>query len=97
MHIVTLIAIGLVLLLCFVAMGRVCYSEGGVGKGAWYFFQVWLVIAVVNAGYGIVSAKLPILNEVAAFMPIFGVPGGIAYLLSRRFSVPAVGQGRRSQ
>jgi hypothetical protein len=47
---------------------------------------VWLVAAILNGAFGVLYADIPILNEVAAFIPIFGIPAAIAWYLSRRFS-----------
>jgi hypothetical protein len=43
----------------------------------------WLAAAAGNAAYGVLGAGIPILNEIGAFVPIFGVPAVFALVLSR--------------
>jgi hypothetical protein len=45
---------------------------------------VWLLISIANGVVGVVQAGIPVLNEIGAFIPIFGVPAAVAWYLSRR-------------
>jgi hypothetical protein len=38
----------------------------------------------VNGAVGVVYAKIPVGNEIAAFIPIFGIPAAAAWYVSRR-------------
>jgi hypothetical protein len=42
------------------------------------FVALWYVVAVVNAGLGVMSAGYPLRSEIAAFVPVFGVPAAAA-------------------
>ena len=53
-------------------------------EGTRYFVWVWLVISVLNGFYGHVRAGIPALNEIGAFVPIFGIPAALAWYLMRR-------------
>ena len=39
---------------------------------------------IANGVVGVVQAGIPLLNEIGAFIPIFGVPAAVAWYLSRR-------------
>ena len=40
--------------------------------------------ALANGVVGVVQAGIPMLNEIGAFIPIFGVPAAVAWYLSGR-------------
>jgi hypothetical protein len=86
MHIVMVVVFGLVSLGIFAAAATVINKSGRSVDGARAFIWVWLVAAILNGAFGVLYADIPILNEVAAFIPIFGIPAAIAWYLSRRFS-----------
>jgi hypothetical protein len=82
MHILIVVAVGLVAL-------AVCYFGAGVigksaAQGAALFIWLWLAASVVNGIFGVVRAGIPILNEIGAFIPIFGIPAAIAWYLAYR-------------
>jgi hypothetical protein len=52
--------------------------------GTRHFVWVWFVISVLNGLYGHVRAGIPAVNEVGAFIPIFGIPAAVAWYLMRR-------------
>jgi hypothetical protein len=52
--------------------------------GAVIFVWVWLAASVVNGAVGVIYANIPLVNEIAAFIPIFGIPAAAAWYLSRR-------------
>ena len=83
MHVVVVVVIGLIVLTAFF-FGASLIGRGGPA-GAFVFIWVWLVIAVGNAVYGVMRAGIPLLNEVGAFIPIFGVPAAAAWYLAFRY------------
>jgi len=50
---------------------------------------VWLIASIANGAVGVLQAGIPLLNEIAAFIPIFGIPTGVAWYLSRRLGAAA--------
>jgi hypothetical protein len=84
MHIVMLIAGGLVLLALMV-VGAMLLGQGRrMAEAARLFIWLWFAVAVVNGIIGVVRAGIPVINEIAALVPIFGVPAAAAWLLARR-------------
>lgn len=81
MHILIFLMIGLALLAIMHYGPR---FAGFSFEGAWYFIFVWLGISIVNGFYGHLRAGIPAINEVGAFIPIFGIPAAVAWLLMRR-------------
>lgn len=53
-------------------------------NGARVFIWVWLIVAIANGIYGHIRAGIPLMNEVGAFIPIFGIPAALAWYLMRR-------------
>ncbi len=53
-------------------------------NGALYFVWLWLVISIANGLYGHFRVGIPALNEIGAFLPIFGIPAALAWFLKRR-------------
>jgi hypothetical protein len=84
-HILILVAIGLIVLALFVLVGRFAGGRGHGADGARAFIWVWLLTAIANGAVGVMQAGIPLLNEIGAFIPIFGVPAVVAWYLSRRF------------
>jgi hypothetical protein len=84
-HIITVVAFGLVALAVFVAGATLLNRSGWAVDGAYAFIWVWLAAALVNGAVGTVLVGIPLINELAAFVPIFGIPAGAAWYLSRRF------------
>jgi hypothetical protein len=81
MHVLVFVVIGVALL----AVMHYGPRFAGLNvNGAWYFTWTWLAISVLNALYGHVRVGIPVLNEVAAFVPIFGIPAALAWFLLRR-------------
>jgi hypothetical protein len=81
MHILMFVAIGVVLLAVMHFGPRVA---GLTVAGAGYFIWVWLAVSVLNGLYGHLRVGIPVLNEIGAFIPIFGIPAALAWLLLRR-------------
>jgi membrane associated rhomboid family serine protease len=82
MHIAMLVAAGLVGLAAFYfganLMGRT--REQGAARFIW----IWLAASILNAAVGVMQAGIPVVNEIGAFIPIFGIPAGIAWYLAYR-------------
>ncbi len=81
MHILMVTVAGLVLL------GVMHFGPGLLGQtfdGARIFIWVWLALAIVNGLYGHFHAGIPVLNEIGAFIPIFGIPAALAWYLTRK-------------
>ena len=83
MHIVVVVVIGLIVLAAFF-FGSSLIGKGGP-SGAFVFIWVWLVIAIGNGVFGVMRAGIPVLNEIGAFIPIFGIPAAIAWYLAYRY------------
>jgi hypothetical protein len=81
MHILMFVVIGVALL------AVMHYGPRFVGMnvdGAWYFIWVWLAVSVLNGFYGHIRAGIPVLNEIGAFILIFGIPAALSWFLMRR-------------
>ena len=50
-------------------------------RGAVLFIGAWLIASVLNGAVGVFRAGIPLINEIGAFIPIFGIPAGVAGLL----------------
>jgi hypothetical protein len=88
-HILLLVVIGLIVLALFVFVGRFAGGRGHGADGARAFIWIWLLTAIANGAVGVVQAGIPLLNEIGAFIPIFGVPAAAAWYLSRRSEAAA--------
>ena len=89
MHVLILIVVGLAVLAAFVLVARLIGARGHAINGASAFIWVWLIASVANGVVGVMRVGIPLLNEIAAFIPIFGVPAGVAWYLSRRLGAAA--------
>jgi hypothetical protein len=87
MHIVMVVAIGLIVLTAFFFGASLMGRSGR--DGAFVFIWVWLAVAIGNGIFGVVRAGIPVLNEVGAFIPIFGVPAIAAWYLAYRYGAAA--------
>ena len=67
------------------------FGAGLLGKtgaqGAYAFLWVWLVCSIANGIFGVVRAGIPVINEIAAFIPIYGIPAAVAWYLAYRYGV----------
>ena len=84
MHILILIVVGHLVLAAFVLVARVINRGGNTVDGTRPFIWVWLLGSIANGAVGIFQAGIPMVNEIGAFIPIFGVPAAVAWYLSRR-------------
>ena len=83
MHILMFVAIGVAVLAVMHYGPR---FAGLTFDGSWYFIWIWLVVSILNGLYGHVRVGIPVLNEIGAFIPIFGIPAALAWYLMRRGS-----------
>ena len=83
MHILMVTMAGLVGLVVFyfgaTLMGRPRAS------GAALFIPVWLLATILNGAVGVFRAGIPLINEIGAFIAIFGIPAAIAWYLAYRY------------
>ncbi len=84
MHVAMVVAFGLIALAVFY-FGAGLFQRSG-STGAAVFIWVWLAAALVNGTIGVLRAGIPVLNEVAAFVPIFGIPAVAAWYLAYKYS-----------
>jgi hypothetical protein len=82
MHILTLVVFGLVALTVFVFGARLFNRSGQAGAAA--FIGVWLIASILNGAVGVMRAGIPLINEIGAFIPIFGIPAAAAWYLATR-------------
>jgi hypothetical protein len=82
MVIITLTIIGFVVLGVVVGITRLLNKQPADGAQA--FIWLWLVASLINGAYGYFGHNIPLINEVGAFIVIFGVPAGAAWYLSKR-------------
>lgn len=82
MHIVIWTGAGLVLLAAFILVGRLIGVKATTAAGV--FAAIWLIAALYNFHDGWANHGIPFVNEVAALVPIFGIPAAAAWFWSRR-------------
>ena len=85
MHILIVTLIGL-MALAVLYFGARLLGVGGAA-GASLFIWVWLAAAVVHGILGVARAGIPVINEIGAFIPIFGIPAALAWFLAFKFRV----------
>jgi hypothetical protein len=83
-HILMIVVAGLVALGVFAFGGHLLDGQAGMRRAVRVFIWVWLVASAVNAVFGVVQAGIPVINEIGAFIPIFGIPAALAWYLARR-------------
>lgn len=86
MHILNWTVGGLLVLALFIiAAGLINRSRGTrFIDGAKFFVGVWFFAALFNFYNGWAEHGIPFVNEIAAFVPIFGIPAAAAWLWVRR-------------
>jgi hypothetical protein len=82
MHILIVVVGGLAGLAAFWFGYRMLGRSGAAGAAL--FIRVWLVASLLNAAVGVFKAGIPLVNEIGAFIPIFGIPAAIAWYLAYR-------------
>lgn len=84
MHILKVTLTGLVALLVFYLVSRFVLKNAGLtAQMANAFIGVWFLYAAWNFYNGAVNHGIPVVNEIAAFVPMFGIPAAAAWYLSR--------------
>jgi hypothetical protein len=83
MHILMLVVIGLVVLAAFF-FGAGLFNRSRQ-TGASVFIWTWLAASLVNAAAGVVHAGIPVVNEAAALIPIFGIPAAAGWYLAYKY------------
>lgn len=84
MHIVMVTVVGLILLAVFIGVSWVMNKSAQGAPGASIFIWFWLAASIANGAVGVARAGIPILNEIGAFIPIFGIPAAAAWFYLRR-------------
>lgn len=86
MHVALWTGAGLLLLAVFVALGILVGAKRGATPAniGGLFAGIWLIAALYNGYNGWANHSIPLINEIAAFVPIFGVPAAAAWFWSRR-------------
>jgi len=79
-HVVMVTVAGLAGLALFYFGARLMGREGQ--DGARVFIWAWLAAALLNAAVGVVHAGIPVVKELGAFVPIFGIPAAAAWYLA---------------
>jgi hypothetical protein len=82
MHILMVVIGGLVGLAAFYFGYRMFGRSGAAGAAL--FIWVWLAASILNGAVGVLGAGIPVINEVGAFVLIFGIPAAIAWYLAYR-------------
>jgi hypothetical protein len=82
MHIVIVVIVGLAALAAFYFGAPLCNRSRQAGAAV--FVWVWLTAALINGIAGVLRAGIPVLNEIGAFVPIFGIPALAAWYLATR-------------
>jgi hypothetical protein len=80
MHVLMFVVIGLVALAALY-FGAALFGRSGQ-TGAYVFIWAWLAASLINGAVGVLRAGIPLLNEIGAFIPIFGIPAGVAWYLA---------------
>lgn len=84
MHILKVTLTGIAVLVAFYLVSRFALRNPGLSVHlANIFIGGWLIYAVWNFYNGAVNHGIPVINEIAAFVPMFGIPAGLAWYLSR--------------
>jgi hypothetical protein len=74
----------------FVVLAATMFIATSTGKraadGARIFIWLWLVASLINGAYGFFGHSIPLINEVGAFIVIFGAPAAVAWFVSKKFT-----------
>lgn len=88
MHVVIFTAIGFGVLAVFLLIAWLL-NRNRTGKpidGGKIFLWFWLIAALANGYNGWANHGIPLVNEIAAFVPIYGIPAAVAWFWPRRQS-----------
>ena len=82
MHIVIVVIGGLAALAMFWFGARLTGRPGATG--AKVFIGAWFIASILNGAVGVLRAGIPLINEIGAFVLIFGIPAAAAWILAYR-------------
>jgi hypothetical protein len=85
MHIMIVVIGGFAALAAFYFGYR--FAGLNAAAGAALFIWVWLAASVLNGFIGVYRAGIPVINEIGAFILIFGIPAAAAWYLAYRYGV----------
>ena len=85
-HVIMLTLIGLIFLAGFWFGARLFGRTPA--QGARLFIWAWLGASLLNAVVGVVKVGVPVINEIGALIPIFGIPAALAWYLMYRSDAP---------
>jgi hypothetical protein len=89
MHIVLWTGAGLLLLVVTLAIAMTLFGRADAARlTTRAFVGVWFLAALANGYNGFANHGIPLVNEIAAFVPIFGIPAAAAWFWSRRSANP---------
>jgi hypothetical protein len=83
-YVLLFVIYGLIALAATLVIAWLLGRNGWAIDGARIFIGLWLIAALLNGVVGVFYAQVPLLNEAAAFVVIFGIPAAVAFYLSRR-------------
>lgn len=85
MHVAWWTGAGLLLLLVTMSIAMMLIHRADAARQtSRAFIGVWLLAALANGYNGFANHGIPLVNEIAAFVPIFGIPAAAAWFWSRR-------------
>lgn len=83
MHMIQVIAGGVVLLGVFCLFGKLWGTDAaGIALAAKVFVPVWLVIALVNMWIGVTRAGYTVMQELPILLIVFAAPAAIAVIVA---------------
>ena len=81
MHMIQVIAGGVVLLGVFLLFGKLWGGESAtIGLAATVFLPVWLAVAVANMWVGVTKAGYTLAQELPILLIVFIVPAAVAFV-----------------
>ena len=83
MHILMFVVIGLLGLALFY-FGASFFGKSGA-EGSYAFLWAWLAVSICNGIIGVVRVGIPVINEIGAFIPIYGIPAAVAWYLAYKY------------
>ena len=83
MHMLIVIVAGLVALAVF-HFAAPLFGRSSA-QGAFVFIWVWLAASLLNGAVGVFRAGIPVINEIGAFILIFGIPAAAAWFLAYKY------------
>jgi hypothetical protein len=88
-HTIKVIALGLVLLVVCVIVGRLTGAAGqsaGIARSALAFIPLWFIGAGINMWFGVTKAGYSVKEETPYFFIVFLIPTAVAIAIWWRYS-----------